>query len=341
VLERTVPRLAGSGFGTEVIVVNNDPGQDVAAWAAALGEPRPAVVEMGRNAGFSAAVNAGIRASRGAFVLVANSDLFLTDSYIPSMVAFFESHARAGCASGKILRYDLRRDVPSDTIDTAGLAMGRNRRPVDRGEGLPDDGGFELEEQVFAASGAAFFARRSALESVAVDGELFDETFFMYREDVDLSWRLRLAGWECWYVPTAVAHHGRSSRGLGTKSYLRAIRDFHRGEKTKPQVARVHSMKNQWLMLVKNEDWSNLRADLPQVLARELMVLGYNAAFAPRTLVSIPLFARALRPALRKRRLIKSRQAVPSGELRRWFVADGGPGYDGVQARIPPQPNGQ
>ena len=92
------------------------------------------------------------------------------------------------------------------------MRSGRDRGAFDRGENELDVGQYELEEQVFGVSAAALVARREALESVRVAGEYLDETFFMYKEDVDLSWRFRLAGWECWYVPSAVAYHARTSR---------------------------------------------------------------------------------------------------------------------------------
>ena len=103
----------------------------------------------------------------------------------------------------------------------------------------------------------SFVAERS--RQISVLGEYLDENFFAHKEDHDISWRLHLAGWECWYVPTAVAFHGRTTRGLGTGGYLSAIRDFHQTEREKSQPVRVNAMKNQWLMLLKNEDGVQLR----------------------------------------------------------------------------------
>ena len=148
-------------------------------------------------------------------------------------------------------------------IDTAGHAMGRDRGSIDRGENELDMGKYELEEQVFGVSAAALVARRDALESVRVAGEYLDESFFMYKEDVDLSWRFRLAGWECWYVPSAVAYHARTSRAPRLESGNSPFRSFHENEKRKPRHVRTNSMKNQWLMLVKNEDAAEPREGLP------------------------------------------------------------------------------
>jgi GT2 family glycosyltransferase len=141
----------------------------------------------------------------------------------------------------------------------------------------------------------------------------------MYKEDWDLSWRVKLAGWSCWYVPSAVAFHCRTSRGLGDKGYLSAIRLYHENEKAKPPSVRFHSLKNQWLMLVKNEDRRELVRDLPFIIARESLVLGYNLVFAPKTLRAVAEFAKLLPATLAKRRFIKARQVTPPRELRQWL----------------------
>ncbi|MDP9223802.1 MAG: glycosyltransferase [Actinomycetota bacterium] len=172
-LARAIPPvLAAQTCEIEVLVVNNDSEQNVSAALGRLASESVRIVDMGRNAGFSGAHNRGIAESRGEFVLLANTDLFVAADYVDELVAFFARHPRAACANGKILRYDLVEGRPTQLLDTAGLSIGRNRRGTDRGEGSNDDGAFDAEEQVFAVSGAAFFARRAALEDVAVDGEV-------------------------------------------------------------------------------------------------------------------------------------------------------------------------
>jgi GT2 family glycosyltransferase len=312
--------------GIEIIVVNNDPSQDVPTWLESTfgGEARSriTVIEMGFDAGFARAMNRGIAASRGEFVLLCNADLFPASTYIDEMLEFFEGHPLAGMATGKILRYDLDADRPLDLIDTTGLAIRRSRRFVTRGEGQRDTGLSVSPEEVIGVDGAALFARRAMFESIAIDGEYFDESFFMYKEDWDLSWRVTLAGWSCWYVPSAVAFHCRTSRGLGDKGYLAAIRLYHENEKTKPPSVRFHSLKNQWLMLVKNEDLANFLRDLPFIIGREGLVLGYNLLFAPKTLLAVAEFVKLLPATLAKRRLIKARQVTAPRELRQWLSAE-------------------
>lgn len=304
----------------EVIVLNNDPSQDVRSL---IGEnaddPRVTIVEMGFEAGFSRAINRGIRESGGGFVMFCNADLFPSGTYLAEMLTFFDEHPRAGAAIGKLLRYDLANDQPTDVIDTAGLLLTRQRRLMPRGEGERDTGQFDKACEVFAIDGAAIVLRRSALEAISVDGEYLDENFVAHKEDHDVSWRLRLAGWECWYVPSSVAYHGRTTRGLGSTGYLTAIRDFHRTEREKSELVRIHAMKNQWLMLLKNEDGYNFARDFPFILAREAMVVTHRLLFAPRTLVAVPMTLKVLRETLRKRRAAKAKQRMNPRGLRRWL----------------------
>jgi GT2 family glycosyltransferase len=315
--------MRGSHSELEVVVVNDAPehAQQIRELVENMGDPRIRVVEHERRAGFSRCINAGIDATSGEMVIFANSDLFVGEGYIDRMVEFFERRPRAGCATGKVLRFDLATDRETSIIDTTGHTIGRNRRVVDRGENQVDVGSYEQEEEVFGVSGAALCVRREALESVRVRGEYLDESFDTYKEDIDLCWRLRLAGWECWYVPSAVAYHARTSRGLAGTAYLRGLREFHENEKRKPRSARRNSMKNHWLLLVKNDDLSNLVRDLPHVLGREALVLGYNALVAPRdTALALRQFFRALPGALASRRVINAQRKASPSEIRRWLV---------------------
>src|SRR6266545_4007879 len=107
-LPLALPVFAELGDSVEIIVINNDPAQDVQAIVATC-FPEARVVEMGFDSGFGRAMNVGIQHSRGEFVLILNADVFLTPSYVPEMLSFLSRHPRAGCAGGKVYRYDLKR----------------------------------------------------------------------------------------------------------------------------------------------------------------------------------------------------------------------------------------
>ena len=312
--------LADPADDVEVIIINNDPQQDVRG---AIGDyavdARTTIVEMGFEGDFPRAINRGIERATGDLVMLCNADLFPSPTYVSTLQDFFDRHARAGAASGKLIRYDLERGEATGVIDSAGLILTRQRRLKARGEGEVDAGQFDAEREVFAIDGAAMVLRRSALEDIAVDGEYLDENFVAHKEDHDLSWRVRLAGWECWYVPKAVAYHARTTRGLGSRPYLKAIGEFHRQQSEKTDQVRRHAMKNQWLLLLKNEDAYNFIRDAPFIIAREVSVLGHSLVFSPRSLKAIPMTIRILPETLRKRRAAKRRQRMDASALRRWL----------------------
>jgi len=333
-LRKSIPTLLEHPPEVEILVMNNDPSQDVAGVIAEYArDERVRIVEMGWEAGFARAVNRGIRESSADIVMFCNADLFPSPTYLAEMLAFFERRPRAGAAIGKLLRYDLTADAPTGLVDTAGLLFSRTRRFMPRGEGEPDAGQYDKELEVFAIDGAAMVVRRRALEAIAFEGEYLDEDFITHKEDHDISWRLRLAGWECWYVPVAVAYHARTTRGLGSTPYLSAIPSFHRNEQQKPQHVRIHAMKNQWLMLVKNEDGFNFVRDLPFILSRELAIAIHHLLFAPRSLAAVPMTLKLLPETLRKRRAVKRSQVVKPRELRPWLVGSRRPAREPSAAK--------
>lgn len=324
-LQKSLPVFLHHSGELEIVILNNDPAQDVSAAIGPHGQDRRVrIVEMAYGAGFARAINRGIHETSGELVMFCNADLFPSPAYVAKMVEFFERWPSAGCATGKVLRYDLEGDRPTEVIDTAGLLLNRQRRFMPRGEGERDVGQFDEESEVFGIDGAAALFRRSALESIRYEDEFLDESFFAHKEDHDISWRLRLAGWQCWYVPAALAYHARTTRGLGSTGYLSAIRRFHRNELEKSRNVQVNAMKNQWLMLLKNEDPSNFARDFPFVVGRDLMIFAHHAVFAPRALVAVPMTLRLLPATWRKRRFAKRRRRMDPRELRRWLESGSG-----------------
>jgi GT2 family glycosyltransferase len=87
--------------------------------------------------------------------------------------------------------------------------MRRSRRPNLRGTRQPAASACREPAAIFGVDGAAGLYRRVMLDDVAVAGEVFDEDFAIYREDVDLAWRAQILGWESHFAPAAVAYHVR------------------------------------------------------------------------------------------------------------------------------------
>jgi len=130
---------------------------------------------------------------------------------LAGLVDVLDRHSTAAAVASKLLLFDRR-----DHFHAAGDTYSRSGLPGNRGVWLRDSGQFECEEEVFGACAGAALYRRTALDAVArIDGAVLDPMFFMYCEDVDLSWRLRLLGYTIIYAPSAVAYHRLSATGGG------------------------------------------------------------------------------------------------------------------------------
>ncbi len=152
---------------------------------------------------------------------------------------------------------------------------------------------------------AAALYRRAMLEDVRVADEYFDSRFFAYLEDVDLDWRARLLGWTAYYVPAAVAYHERGHKGKRRMKHAGVLR---------------HSLKNRYLMMLKNDRFADLLRDLPAIVGMEaLRALDY-AVTHPGALRGYADLVRLIGPALRSRRAIQGRRRVAAPALRRWMA---------------------
>jgi GT2 family glycosyltransferase len=152
-------------------------------------------------------------------------------------------------------------------------------------------------------SGTAAVYRKSALEEVKLgNSEYFDVDFFAYWEDLDLSWRLRLRGYECVYVPEAIVEHRRAVGA--SKGGILNFGEFVRHHRSFSLRIRKWNWRNHLFAIIKNDyGWSFYR-DLPWIVLRELGMLAFLVCFMPDTLSAIPEFVRLLPAMLSKRRYI-------------------------------------
>ncbi|MEM9175672.1 MAG: glycosyltransferase family 2 protein [Myxococcota bacterium] len=298
-LERCLAAVAAQSRPPRRVAVW-DTGADATA-IARLASAHPEVTfEGGTNEGYAGGANRVIRALVEGpeavppdFVLVLNPDVELDADFAAVLLAAIEGEADVAIATGKLLRPDRR------TLDSAGIVFPRHRRPRDRGSEAPDDGRFDVAEDVDAASGAALLLRTAAIDRLALDGELFDESFFAYHEDTDLGWRARRLGYRVRYVPRAMAVHARGWK----KSERKRV----------PLAIRRHSFKNHYLQVVKNETRADLLRNAPWLLGWEILRLGFTLLRDPGLLPAYAHAARALPDALRKRRLVAARACEDPG----------------------------
>jgi len=192
--------------------------------------PEAEIIYSGQNAGYAKANNAMIKKAleKGAdYFLASNVDMLYEPNTVSELVNAIMKWPQIASVSGKVKRWDFAHKDKDDKgktnfLDTAGIVITREHRFMDRGQGDIDHGQYDREGEIFGPSGAAALYKLSALEDVAFkaeDGrkEYFDELMFMYKEDVDLAYRLQWAGYKSLYTPKALIYHDRSiaSRGKG------------------------------------------------------------------------------------------------------------------------------
>lgn len=236
------------------------------------------------NAGFCRGNNQGIQHAHGEFILLLNADVTLTPDFIAHLVHLMSSDPMIGITLGKLVSGD-----DPTIFDSTGIVILKNRRALDRGQYEKDHGQYDVREEVFGASGAACLYRKTMLEQIAFsEQEYLDEVFFAYKEDVDLAWRARLAGWTCVYTPEAVGTHCRAW-GKGKRADI-------------PKWVRRHSLKNRYLMLLKNECWLTLAPALGSIAWYEIRSLIYVLIWEPYLLSVIGTIVRSWPEIMKKRR---------------------------------------
>jgi GT2 family glycosyltransferase len=281
-----------------LLVVDNASCDGSADLAAAAGAH---VLRNDTNRGFSAAVNQALAVAEGELVQLVNPDCYLEPAYLATLLAALDTAGpEYGGATGKLLKargYDI---VPTRAIDTVGIRMTRSGRHLD----IEELAGAEPFE-VFGISGAAPLYRASFLRDAAIDGEVLDEAFFAYREDADLSWRGRLLGWSFLCAPEAVGYH------------VRRVTPEVRRELS--AVINMHSVKNRFLLRLKNQGLYLALRNAPFELFRDLVVLAASLTIERTSLPAFTWLWKHRGQVFQKRRAIQSRRKVSDRALARWF----------------------
>ena len=310
-----VGALHGSVNIKEVIFLDNASADDSVEYVRKH-FPSVTVVANSKNSGYAGAANQAVKISKGEFILILNPDIVFEPDYLKIIVKRLKDDEKIGAAIGKLRKYDFESHKKTNIIDSAGLVMYCNRRCVDRGQGEQDEGQFDEPQEVFGITGACPLYRRSALEDCKVGDEYFDESFFMYKEDVDISWRLRLLGWKCFYEPAALAYHGRGTGVVERGGIWQVVK----GRSSLTKFQKYFSYKNERLMRVKNETWRGVTRDFLPILWKEILMFGWMIFREPFLWKSFGRFWIQLPGALRKRSYIQRRRKINWNQMKGWFL---------------------
>jgi GT2 family glycosyltransferase len=282
----------------EVVIVDNASSDETPELLKEF-ENRAVIVFNRQNVGFAAGQNQAMALSKADWVLTLNPDVRLTSNFIGTMVIAGEEDAKIGSVCGKLLALSPELDIPLEpAFDSTGIYFTPNLRHFDHGQ-------YEQLEFVFGATGAACLYRRAMIDDLLVCGEFFDSDFFAYREDADVAWRAQLYGWKCLYTPQAVAYHVRHVLPENRTSV--------------PAILNMHSVKNRWLMRIKN---MTPRLYLQHALAiswRDLIVIGGCLLKEFSSLRAFVLVIRLWGKTWNKRREIMQKRRASDEYLASWF----------------------
>ena len=297
--------LAQKGPQKEIIVVDNA-STDGTIDILEQFDDRARIIYNDENVGFAAAQNQAIRLTSGDWVLTLNPDVLLMPNFIGALLEAGDLHPDIGTVCGKLLTITPNYDIPDKPlVDSTGIYFTPTLRHLDRGSQEVDNGHFLKHEYVFGATAAAALYRRDMIDDIAVDDEFFDSDFFVYREDADVAWRAQLMGWRCLYTPHARGYHVRSV----LPGNRRAL----------PPVINMHSVKNRFLLRMKNMTGDLYRRNWFSITMRDLVVLGCCLVREQSSLKAFPFILKNWKTVFAKRREIMRRRRVSDEYIASWF----------------------
>lgn len=292
----------------QCVVIDNASGDGSPEWVETH-RPQVRLIRNPTNLWYCGGHNVGIRKTSSELVLLLNADVFIEPDFLQRMVEVLDRDPTLGGAQGKLWKIlDFNAEMTGDTlryIDTTGVLMTQSRRNFDRYQEEPDDGRFDEPGDVFGPDGSAPLYRRMMLDDIAIDGEYFDESFKIYRDVVDLSWRARSRGWRFAYVPSATGFH---VRGFSPRKRNR-----------QPLFFRRLSYRNRYLTLLKNDSLRSLLPHWTRFLGFEVVMLGHVLLREPALISGWWDIIRLLPSVLKKRRHIVRNARVSAHEITRFF----------------------
>lgn len=182
--------------------------------------------------------------------LVVTSDVLLNVSVLERFVKRMQKNPSIALCAGKLHYWDFKQGVRTNLIDTLGIVANKNHHFYDRGQGEEDHGQYDENlGDFFGISGAVFLIRTSVIPRLHGQAHLlFDPAFWMYKEDIDLSYRLRWLGEKIELFPEVWGWHARTVANKKGQN----LRGLTSADREKKDYARFHSYRNHFLLLKNN-----------------------------------------------------------------------------------------
>jgi len=296
-LEHSLPAAAAQP-GADVVVIDNactDTTRTVAERHGAR------IVGLLERRSYAAAINAGLAATDGAFVLLLNADCVLDPGFLAAALPALRRSGVGSVAPRLVRATGMSEAERLDVLDAAGMTIDRRRKNRLVAHGAPVASRVR-RGPAFGGDGACVLYRRETLEDCAVGAEVLDEDMALWASDADLAWRAQLLGWNCTYEPDALAWHVRFYSPT-TRAEL-------------PAEHRTLQFRNRLLMLVKNDTWGTVARDLPWLLTYEVLALGFALLRERHLLLGYRDALRLLPGARARRAVLRERLAARGGRAK-------------------------
>jgi GT2 family glycosyltransferase len=278
------------------------------------------------NTGFAGGHNQAFGLSQSEYVVLINQDVCLTPDCFEKLVAVLDKYADASAVSPRLMRWNFDASVKrkledgfTNSVDSLGLQVLRNRRVIERGGGEDWVSAQEPSvQEVFGVSGALPLLRRSYLAATLLpESTVFDPHYGMYKEDVDLAFRLRLAGYRAYVCLNTVAYHDRTALHGSKLGDMAAAQ----GKGRQSDFVAYYSYKNHLATLYKNELWQNLTLDFLAILWYETKKFGFYMLFRPRVLKGLVELWKERRSLRESRCKIQASKKVSWKKMRKWWTS--------------------
>ena len=246
-LQEFLPSVEKTTYANMELVIADNGSTDDSLDFISQQYPKIRVIRMSKNLGFAKGYNEALKQVEADYYVLLNSDVEVAPGWLEPMARLLESDPSIAACQPKILSFHTR-----DLFEYAGGAGGwldKYGYPFAKGRIFDicekDHGQYDQQEPIFWASGAALFIRSSVFKNV----KGFDEYFFAHQEEIDLCWRIQLAGHKIYSCPQSVVYHvggGTLPRGNTLKTYLNFRNNLIMLSKNLPVSKKL------WVMPVRN-----------------------------------------------------------------------------------------
>lgn len=279
----------------QLMIVDNNSKDETCKIVESFKDPRLSIFKKNENTGFCGGHNYSIANSESDFVLLVNPDIILSKNYIDCSMKTIQENDKFGTVCGLLLQDNFTN--PETLIDSAGLEIKRSRVMKMRYHGEKRNEVNLIKEEVFGADGALPLYRRSMINDISVNNQFFDELFFAHKEDWDISWRSNIYGWKTIFDPSCVAIHPRHFKPKSLK-----VRNAIAGH------IKIHSVKNQLILILKNDSISSFIVNSIFTIPRQLMIFIYILLFERSSLKAYQFVYKNYDEIMAKRKIIQNKR---------------------------------